>query len=147
MAFLRAAGFFSEEPVEVDGHLIRPVDLTARLMFPQWQMEKGEVDITVLQIIVEGEKEGAPQRYVYNLLDKYDASSNTHSMARTTGYTATVAARMLARGLYDQKGISPPEYVGRHEECVEFMLDGLAERGIVIVENDEGAEPSSGRVM
>jgi lysine 6-dehydrogenase len=147
MAFLRAAGFFSEEPVEVDGHLIRPVDLTARLMFPQWQMEKGEVDITVLQIIVEGEKEGALQRYVYNLLDKYDASSNTHSMARTTGYTATVAARMLARGLYDQKGISPPEYVGRHEECVEFMLDGLAERGMVIVANDEGAEPSSGRVM
>ena len=131
MVFLRAAGFFSEDPVEVNGHLIRPVDLTAKLMFPQWKMEEGEVDITVLQIIVEGEKHGTAQRYVFNLLDKYDAPTNTHSMARTTGYTATVAARMLAQGLYDQKGISPLEFVGRHKKCVDFMLKGLAERGLV----------------
>jgi saccharopine dehydrogenase-like NADP-dependent oxidoreductase len=57
-------------------------------------------------------------------------------MARTTGYTATVAARMLATGLYDQTGISPPEFVGRHQECVDFMLEGLAERGLVF-ETDE----------
>ncbi len=48
MVFLREAGFFSEEPVVVDGRPIRPVDLTAELMFPQWQMDDGEVDITVL---------------------------------------------------------------------------------------------------
>jgi saccharopine dehydrogenase-like NADP-dependent oxidoreductase len=136
MAVLRAAGFFDEEAVEIDGHSIRPVDFTAKLLFPQWQMEEGEVDITVLQIIVEGEKNGTPQRFVYNLLDKFDAPSNTHSMARTTGYTATVAARMLATGLYDQTGISPPEFVGRHQECVDFMLEGLAERGLVF-ETDE----------
>jgi saccharopine dehydrogenase-like NADP-dependent oxidoreductase len=58
-------------------------------------------------------------------------------MARTTGYTATVAARMLAQGLYDRKGISPPELVGRCEECVEFMLEGLADRGLRIAENGE----------
>jgi saccharopine dehydrogenase-like NADP-dependent oxidoreductase len=103
-------------------------------------MEDGEVDITVLQIIIEGEKDGAPQRYVCDLLDKYDAPSNTHSMARTTGYTATVAARMLARGLYDQKGISPPEFVGRHPECVDFMLKGMAERGVVFREQIERGE-------
>jgi saccharopine dehydrogenase-like NADP-dependent oxidoreductase len=131
MAVLRAAGFFDEEPIEIDGHLIRPVDFTSRLMFPHWKMDEGEVDITVLQVIVEGVKNGCSQRYVYNLLDKYDSPSKTHSMARTTGYTATVAARMVARGLYDQKGISPPEFVGRHQKCVDFMLEGLAERGMV----------------
>ncbi|MBD3856505.1 MAG: saccharopine dehydrogenase NADP-binding domain-containing protein [Acidobacteria bacterium] len=99
MAVLRAAGFFDEEAIEIDGHSIRPVDFTAKLLFPQWQMEEGEVDITVLQIIIEGEKNGTPRRFVYNLLDKFDAPSKTHSMARTTGYTATVAARMLAKGL------------------------------------------------
>ena len=137
MAVLRAAGFFDEDAIEINGHLIRPVDFTAKLMFPQWQMEEGEVDITVMQIIVEGEKNGAPRRYVYNLLDKYDAASKTHSMARTTGYTATVAARMLAKGLYDQKGISPPEFVGRHQKCVDFMLEGLAERGMVVKAESE----------
>jgi lysine 6-dehydrogenase len=137
MVFLREAGFFSEDPVEVDGHPVRPVDLTAELLFPQWQMEDGEVDITVLRIIVEGEEQGKTRRYVYNLVDRYDPSSNTHSMARTTGYTATVAARMLVRGLYDRKGISPPELVGRCDECVEFMLEGLAARGLIIEESGE----------
>jgi len=132
MVFLREAGFFNEEPVVVDGRQIRPVDLTAELMFPQWQMDDGEVDITVLRIMVEGEVRGQAKRYVYNLLDRYDASSNTHSMARTTGYTATMAARLLATGLYDRKGITPAEFLGRHQECVDFMLKGLADRGIII---------------
>jgi len=144
MAVLRAAGFFDENPIEIDGHSIRPVDFTAKLLFPQWQMEEGEVDITVLQIIVEGEKNDVPQRYVYNLLDKFDAPSKTHSMARTTGYTATVAARMLAKGLYDQKGISPPEFVGRHQDCVDFMLEGLAERGLVFETDEMKSVPPTG---
>ena len=52
-------------------------------------------------------------------------------MARTTGYTATVAARMIARGLFADKGISAPEFIGQVPECVKFMLDGLKERGVV----------------
>ncbi len=147
MAVLRAAGFFDEEAIEIDGHSIRPVDFTAKLLFPQWQMEEGEVDITVLQIIIEGEKNGTPRRFVYNLLDKFDAPSKTHSMARTTGYTATVAARMLAKGLYDQKGISPPEFVGRHQDCVDFMLEGLAERGLVFETDEMKSAPPAGPEM
>lgn len=58
-------------------------------------------------------------------------------MARTTGYTASVAARMLAEGLYNEKGISPPELVGRCDECVEFMLQGLADRGLNIEESGD----------
>jgi saccharopine dehydrogenase-like NADP-dependent oxidoreductase len=52
-------------------------------------------------------------------------------MARATGYPATMAIRMLAARLYDQKGISPPEFLGRNEKAVEFMLQGLEERGLV----------------
>ena len=52
-------------------------------------------------------------------------------MARTTGYTATVAARMMAEGLFTRKGICPPEFVGQQPECVDFMLKGMEERGIV----------------
>jgi saccharopine dehydrogenase-like NADP-dependent oxidoreductase len=136
MVFLREAGFFSEEPVEVGGRPIRPVDLTAELLFPQWRMEDGEVDITVLRIIIEGEAGGATRRFVYNLIDRADPSGNPHSMARTTGYTATTAARLLASRLYDRKGISPPELVGRCDERVDYVLQGLADRGIVIDESD-----------
>jgi saccharopine dehydrogenase-like NADP-dependent oxidoreductase len=131
MAMLREAGFFSEEEITVNGTKIRPIDFTAKIMFPKWKLEEGEVDITVMQVIVEGEQSGRRVRYVYDLLDRYDPLTSTHSMARTTGYAATVAVRMLATGLYDELGISPPEFVGRHEPCVDFMLSGLKERGVV----------------
>jgi saccharopine dehydrogenase-like NADP-dependent oxidoreductase len=51
-------------------------------------------------------------------------------MARTTGYTATMAVRLLAEGLYTEPGITPPEYLGRVPGCVTFMLEGLARRGV-----------------
>ncbi len=137
MAVLRETGFFSEEEIEVCGHKIRPIDFTAKLLFPKWKLLKGEVDITVMQIVIEGEKGGKKLRYTYDLLDKFDPASETHSMARTTGYTATVAVRMLAEGLYSQKGVSPPEFVGRDQKCVDFILKGLKERGIIYKETIE----------
>lgn len=131
MAVLRATGLFSEQVIDVKGVKIRPIDFTAKLLFPMWKLKAGEGDITVLQVIIEGIKNGKKLRYVYDLLDRYDPETQTHSMARTTGYTATTAIRMLSAGLYDQKGVSPPEFVGRHERCVDFMLNGLEERRVV----------------
>ena len=131
MAVLRATGLFSEQEIDINGTKIRPIDFTAKLLFPMWEMKPGEVDITVLQVIIEGRKDGKQRRYVYDLLDRYNPETETHSMARTTGYTATTAIRMLAEGLYDQKGISPPEFVGKDEKCVAFMLKGLEERGVI----------------
>ena len=132
MAFLRELGLFDKEEVRINGSTIRPIDVTAALLFPKWKLEDGEADLTVMQIIVEGTSDGNGVREVFHLLDKYDENSKTHSMARTTGYTATVAARMLAQGLYSRPGISPPELIGKHEECVAFMLAGLETRGITL---------------
>lgn len=131
MAVFRETGFFSQEPIEMNGTMIRPIDFTAKLLFPKWQMEEGEVDVTVMQVVVEGRKKGANVRYVYDLLDKYDPETGVHSMARTTGYTATVVLRMLAKGMYDRKGIIPPEWIGQQGECVDYILAGLKERGVV----------------
>jgi len=131
MAVLRETGFFDGQEIEIKGVRIRPVDFTAKLLFPKWKLREGEVDITVMKIIVEGKKKGKAVTYTYDLFDRYDEATGVHSMARTTGYTATVAARMIARGLYARKGISVPEFIGQVPECVRFMLAGLKERGIV----------------
>ncbi len=131
MAVLRETGFFSIEPIEMNGKMIRPIDFTARLLFPKWKLKEGEVDITVMKVVVEGKKEGKKVRYTYDLLDKFDPVTRIHSMARTTGYTATVALRMIAEGLYTHKGITVPEFIGKKPECVDFMLKGLKARGVV----------------
>ena len=130
MAVLRDSGFFSTEEVQIGDVSIRPMDLTSKLLFKSWKLEKGEADVTVMQVIVEGTKDGKKLRYTYDLLDTYNETTGIHSMARTTGYTATMALRLLSRGLYSEKGIIAPEFIGKNKECVEFMLAGLAERGI-----------------
>lgn len=131
IAVLRETGFFSQEPVEVHGARVRPLDLTAKLLFPIWKLQPGEIDLTVMQVIVEGEKGTQLLRHTYDLLDRYDVASGVHSMARTTGYAATTAVRLVAGGLYSRRGIIPPEFIGEEPACVEFMLKELAERGVV----------------
>jgi len=134
MRMLRETGFFSQDEIDINGAGIRPIDLTSKLLFPKWEYSEGEVDITVLQVTVEGAKSGQRLRYRYDLIDRYDAITETSSMARTTGYTATMAVRLLANGMYSRKGLSAPEHVGRHPECVEFLLNGLRDRGVVYKE-------------
>ena len=137
MALLRETGFFRAEPVDMDGVKVRPIDLTAKLLFPMWKLEPGEADITVMKIIVEGTKAGKKTRVTYDLHDTYDAATGIHSMARTTGYTATAAVRMLAKGLFADKGVFAPELIGFRPSCVEFLLGELRDRGVIYKESVE----------
>ena len=130
MRMLRETGFFSQEPIEAGGVQVRPLDLTAKLLFSAWQLGPEEEDFTVLRVEVEGEKGSRRVRQSWDLLDRYDRETRTTSMARTTGYTCTAMVRLLAAGLYTRKGISPPEYVGRDADCCAFVLRELAERGV-----------------
>jgi len=137
MAVLRETGFFNKEEIDIKGIKISPLEFTSKLLFPKWELKEGESDITVMRVIVEGTKDGEKLRYTYDLFDRLDKKTNTHSMARTTGYTATMAIRMLAKGLYKEKGISPPEFIGRNPECARFILKGLEDRGIFYKESIE----------
>lgn len=130
MRMLRETGFFSRNEVEVNGSLIRPIDLTARLLFPKWKLREGEADITVMKVVVEGKKDGKRIRFTWDLIDRYDETTGIHSMARATGYTATVALRMIADGVFTRKGISVPEFVGQQPGCVDYLLKGLGEKNV-----------------
>jgi len=58
-------------------------------------------------------------------------------MARTTGYTCTAIVRAVATGLFRQEAVWAPEVMGRTEGCFRFILDRLAERGVVFREEEE----------
>lgn len=137
MAVLRETGFFSTEPIEVNGVQVSPRDVTAKLLFPMWKLPPGESDITVMKIIVEGTKAGKKTRVTYDLHDTYDVESGVHSMARTTGYTATAAVRLVAKGLWDKRGVFAPEMLGFERACVDFLLAELRQRGVVYKETIE----------
>ena len=134
MRVFRESGFFDTAPLDVGDVSVRPIDLTAKLLFDQWRLQPGEEDFTVMQVIVEGVKAGKRVRYTYDLLDRYDRVTQTTSMARTTGYTATIIARQVLRGQFAQKGICPPEFVGRTPGCYADLLPGYVERNITLRE-------------
>ncbi len=131
MRALRDTGFFRKDPVNVGGHGVVPLDLTAKLLFPAWQMEEGEADLSVMRIIIEGEKDGLRETHTFDLLDRFDHATGITSMARTTGYTCSVAARLVADGRYRRPGISPPEYLGAEQSSFDALMEGLHDRGIV----------------
>ncbi len=127
---LRETGFFNYEPVEINGVKIRPVDVTAKLLFPKWKLKPGEEEYTVMRIRMIGEENGKAKTYEYNLLDRTEKSTGTLSMARTTGYTCTAVAHLVADGKFNRKGICPPEYLGEEESNFHFIKNYLEKRGV-----------------
>ena len=132
MKVFREVGFFSEKDIEVKGKSVKPIDLTAKLLFPFWAPEKAEGDFTILDILIEGEVEAQNVSHRYFIIDKYDSTTGTSSMARTTGFTCSAVARFMLEGNYQRKGICPPEYLGQDESCYNFVLSNLTKKGITI---------------
>ena len=128
---LRDSGFFDTEKRIINGKEISPIELTSNLLFDQWKLEENDRDFTVMQISVSGLKDGKAQTHIFDLYDEHDDVTGVHSMARTTGYTATVALRLLDAGLYKKAGVSAPEALAVSKENVDFMLNGLKERGVI----------------
>ena len=126
----RDAGFLDLTPIRVKSASVRPIDVTASLLSPQWRYGPGEADLTVMRLVISGEEQGKLATYTYDLYDEYDPATGALSMARTTGYTCTAVARLVLDGGYSQKGTSPPEFVGRVEGCRERVEKYLEDRGV-----------------
>jgi len=135
MRVLRDAGFFSTRDVLVASGHARPRDVTEALLFDQWQFDEGEPDLTVMRIVIEGAKDDKALRHTYNLLDYYNPDTETSSMARTTGYTCTGMARLVARGLWTEPGVAAPEMVGRNALCFDTVIQHLEARGVQIFQS------------
>ena len=128
---LRETGFFSQEHVKVNGVDIRPIDLTSKLLFPLWKLKPGEKEFTVMRIKISGiDNANKADSYEYYVHDKFEESTQTTSMARTTGYTATAAVHLVAGGQFTRKGICPPEFLGEDPQHFNFILEYLDKRGI-----------------
>ena len=132
MRTLRDAGFFSTKEIQAASGSVAPRDVAEALLFDAWRFEEGEPDLTVMRIDIEGVNDGKMVRHTYNLLDYYNPDTETSSMARTTGYTCTGMVNLVARGLWTEPGLAPPEVVGRNAECFDAVIKHLEARGVHI---------------
>ena len=131
VSVLKESGFFNTKEIEINGTKISPLDFTSKVLFDEWKLGETEEEITVMRITVKGENaDGKIEEIVYTLHDEYCFETKTSSMARTTGYTASAAANLFLEGKFKEKGVFPPELVGKHEECFHYFLNYLKERNI-----------------
>jgi len=128
---LKESGFFDTEKIMVKGNMVSPLDFTSQLLFNEWKLGETEEEITVMRVTLRGQNaKGQKEEVVYSMLDEYCSKTQTSSMARTTGYTATAAANLFLEGLFTEKGVFPPELVGKHKACFNYFLSYMEERNI-----------------
>ncbi|HEV8283990.1 MAG TPA: saccharopine dehydrogenase C-terminal domain-containing protein [Chitinophagaceae bacterium] len=127
---LKQAGFFNEQEIEINGVKVSPLKFSSKILFNDWKLGYEEEELTVMKVIIEGEKNGSFQRVEYNMLDRYDAKTKTFSMSRTTGYTCTATVNLIAKKIFTEKGVFPPELIGKNKDCFDFVVNYLKERGV-----------------
>ena len=129
---LKESGFFDENTIEIEGVPISPLEFTSKILFNEWRLDETEEELTVMKISISGtNSKGEKEEIIYELYDEYNARTNTSSMARTTGYTATAAANLIIEKLFNEKGVFPPELVGKHKVCFNFVMNHLKERNVI----------------
>ena len=106
------------------------IDETSKKLFEAWKLDENEIEFTVLDIIIKGDM----KIITYHLYDEFNLESRTSSMARTTGYTATASINLILESLWNDYGVFPPEMVGVKPECIQFILQYLSQRDVVISE-------------
>jgi saccharopine dehydrogenase-like NADP-dependent oxidoreductase len=130
---LRDLGFFSGEEIEVNGFRLQPKKFTAKI-FEKYLYNPTVKDIVALKVEVYGYRKGVKAKRTYTLIDFYDEKSGVTAMARTTGYTASIVAKLILEGVIRLKGIVPPEQLGMEKDIYQRIMAELNARGIKIVE-------------
>jgi len=133
---LKAAGFLDHEPVKIGGQTIFPFDFTTKLLFKVWKLNPNDEEFTIMRVSVSGTENGIIKEVVYDLYDEYDTKEKLSSMARTTGFTATATVQMMVEGLFTEKGVFPPELVGKKPECFEYVIKYLADRNVIYTKKE-----------
>jgi saccharopine dehydrogenase-like NADP-dependent oxidoreductase len=127
---LKAGGFLDTEPIDVAGVRVRPIDVASRLLFPRWALRDNEPEFTVMKIKIKGIQDGKRRQVEVRMLDRFDPAAGFSSMARTTGFAATAAARLVLDGRFRQTGLVPPERIGENPECFDRVMRDMKDRGV-----------------
>ena len=117
-----------DEPVQVDGMEVDRKRFLAATMAPSLQLGLTERDIVILRVDLWGKKNGQPLRVVYDLIDRRDLSTGFTAMNRTVGFTASIGAQLIGRGIITKRGLLSPVT----NVPYDVVVNELAKRGIRI---------------
>jgi lysine 6-dehydrogenase len=125
---LKACGFFSKEPVDVDGQKVTPRRVLEVVLDERMKLGD-ERDATLMRIKVSGIKDGRSVTHVFEMVDYFDTEKHYTSMGKTTSFPASIGAQMIMSGQITQRGVVFPENVFDADLYDPFM-DALEARGV-----------------
>ena len=112
---------------EIESGKIKPSDQNnLERLFDLWKLSPGELEFTVLDVIIETET----RQHNYFLYDETNLKESITSMARTTGYTASAVVDILDQDIFVKKGAFPPELVGSSMKVINYLINHLKERNV-----------------
>ena len=114
MKTLKELGFFEEENLHNTMEVITPL------------MDYESKDFSLMKVVGRGEIGGEKKEIEYFL---YDEEKEFTSMARVTGFTAAITARLAAQKSFES-GVIPPECIGAGD--VKKVFSGLRDRDITL---------------
>ena len=130
---LEALGFFEKNPVHVEGAEVSPRALTERLL--EMKLKKPETpDVVAMLIEVVGLKNARRIQFQYHMLERFDKRRKVTAMARTTAYTTSVVAQLVAKRTIAEKGVIPTEKLGMNNRVYSRFMSMMKEKGVTVKE-------------
>ncbi|MDR9459233.1 MAG: saccharopine dehydrogenase NADP-binding domain-containing protein [Dehalococcoidia bacterium] len=100
-------GVTDEEPMEVQGYQIAPLEFAVTFILSQRHRLMQEAGLTepmgCLKIVVKGNKNGEKSNYIFSM------SSRGQGMGEGTGVPAALGTMLMATGKVKPDGVNPPE--------------------------------------
>lgn len=100
-------GLASKQPVKVNGHEVEPRALFKTIL--DRNLSFGDLDMTLVRVTLEGEKDGASLTLIYEIVDRQQSQTSLTSMMRMTAFPASIIATMAASGQIIERGCKPQE--------------------------------------
>jgi saccharopine dehydrogenase-like NADP-dependent oxidoreductase len=138
--FLRQLGFLDDKPLRIKGESITPLEVSSRVLTKSWEIGPEDDEFTVMSVEVEGIKDDRRIRHRAELFDQTQFDG-TLSMARTTGFPALIAAKLVLSGRIQTNGIIPAELLGKDEAIFREFMGGFLRYGLnlTFTQRDLGA--------
>ncbi|MGC8562957.1 MAG: saccharopine dehydrogenase family protein [Thermoplasmata archaeon] len=129
MNFLKDLGLLDESKIDVNGKEVVPKELLASLFLKKLSFPDVK-DLVYMEIRVRPGKE--EEEIVYTVFDKEDERTGFTAMTRTTGFTNAAITRLMLKGAIKEKGIVPPEIVGREANNFDEIIKFLEKMGVTV---------------
>ncbi len=100
-------GLCSSEEIVADFQKVIPRKVFGELL--QLHLPADGPDYVLVRLDLSGTKDGAKQKFRYDIVDKLDTVTGMSAMMRTTAFPASIIAQMMAKGDVLMRGATPQE--------------------------------------